>query len=514
MLVFYCFMFVLLVLFCRKQPLKSRGIRPFAGLFVSIVHLLSKLNYFFNSIEIISKTCFLSYLVLHPALVTLGFILNFHYFRVLIIFFLNKKKVSFIQNKFNTSILFKCNNMGLKLLKMIMHPIFNLFMVVFVLVFCQLIFGSIYVIFNYQCSAIGYTIERLIYNAIILFFAIFIVFLFILDFCFNFHLIRKCKLKKIYQQDSFFFRTEMVICGVFVCVPLSFLTLVVNLVGFSYTVETIIFTLLIYSLDFLSFGFPLVFTILQFIIQLFKKPKEPLEHMLTIPSFRELFYEFSVSEYSQENIICYDAIQKYKHEKDVKKRKKLAEKIISDHLNGSDSMLEIYSNFKYRNSVHLKFQNSNFDDNLFDKILKDIIYGMSDTYRRFILSPTYIQNMAMNKTLSGETETIAPIVEMIRKSSIGRKSSLSNSRNNSGIEDIVPMRNLENISNTLKKAIKVKNLKGNEKDFPIEMVLSSPSATPSPSTNTPVPSPSPANEIVIVETNAPQEVAVQVTEEK
>jgi hypothetical protein len=508
--VFYCIVFIFLVLFRNKQPLKSRGIRPFAGLIVSIVHLLSKMNYFFNSIEIISKTCFLSYLVLHPALVTLGFILNFHYFRVLILFFLNKKKILFVQNKFNTSILFRYNNLGLKLLKMIMHPIFNLIMVMFVFISCQLIFGSIYVSFNFQCSAIGYTIERLLYNALIFFFALFIVVLFIIDFCFNFHLIRKCKLKKIYQQDSFFFRTEMVICGVFVCVPLCFLTLTISLVGVSYTFEAITFTLLMYSLDLLSYGFPLIFTMIQFIVQLFSKPKEPLEQMLNISSFREIFYEFSVSEFSQENIVCYDSIQKYKREKNTTKRKKIAEKIISEHLSGSDSILEIHSNFKNRNSVNLKIQNSNFEDNLFDKILKDIVYGMSDTYSRFILSSSYFQYSAMDKTISGETEILTQIAEMIRKGSTGRKNSQTNSRKNSGIEDIVPIRNLEMISKSLRTAIRGKNLRGHEKDRSIEMVLSSPSATPSPSSNTPIPSPSPVpNEIVIIETNPiPQEVTV------
>ena len=109
----------------------------------------------------------------------------------------------------------------------------------------------------------------------------------------------------------------------------------------------------------------------------------------------EFFTEFSIEEFSLENVKVFEDIQKYKTLNDDEKKSFV--ELMKYNYFTSESPLEInlpiQSKKKFLDNIEKEILN--FD---LDKVEKDVIYNLSDTWSRFIISKEY-QNYIVRKTI-------------------------------------------------------------------------------------------------------------------
>jgi hypothetical protein len=395
---FFLFLLVLLCIFSRCQPLKSRGITPFVGWTASFVYLISKIYVFFFTIEeTIIFGCKILYFVVYPITISMFLMIIVHYFRGIVLLFLDQKKILFIENKIDSSILFKRRNLGFKILKIIIHPITNITLIVLNSVLWSAFFSLYFKIFSITCLDSSAFFLRIVYVIVILINFL----LFTLDFILNFNYIRKCQWKQILMKDAFWYRSEIAFFTLLVNVPLFALTTIFKFFNANYIVITVLNSLTSFGVAVQLFICPLILTMISFILGKFSKPKKTIQGILENQEERDLFYQFCASEYSQENILCFEKIEKFKREKDAAKKKDLALEIKGFHLNSSDSILEVNVNWKTVQRLNQKISANEFEVNLFDEVQKEIEALLGDTYTRYLISFTYRNHLKLKKTISG-----------------------------------------------------------------------------------------------------------------
>lgn len=137
--------------------------------------------------------------------------------------------------------------------------------------------------------------------------------------------------------------------------------------------------------------FPLFLTIIREIRKCLQPPSKSSRIIDTIKDEegRNLFFNFSDSEWSTENISCYEDIELYKKEKDFQKRKERANQIYYLYLNGNDSKLEINIQQKHCIPIYEHIKIDTYPSNLFETVEEIIIENMCDTFSRFEISSDY-----------------------------------------------------------------------------------------------------------------------------
>jgi hypothetical protein len=236
--------------------------------------------------------CKILYFIVYPINISMFLMMIIHYFRGIVLLFLNQKKILFIENKIDSSILFKKRNLGLKILKIIIHPITNIVLIminsVFWSAFCNLYFK----IFSVTCMNSSVFFLRMVYllEIIIGFFLLF------LDFILNFNYIRKCQCKQILMKDAFWYRSEIAFFTFFVNVPLYGISTLLRILNFNYTITTFFNSLNSVGISFQFFLSPLILTMISFILGKCSKPKKTLQNIIENQEERDLFYEFCASE--------------------------------------------------------------------------------------------------------------------------------------------------------------------------------------------------------------------------
>lgn len=102
--------------------------------------------------------------------------------------------------------------------------------------------------------------------------------------------------------------------------------------------------------------------------------------------------DYCITEMSIENIYCYDAIQKYKKQRDGVDRRIVAIDISYNYLR-SDTTTEVNINKKDRDSINELIYNDKVElsPKLFDSIEMTLVMNMSDTVSRFTHSAMYTQ---------------------------------------------------------------------------------------------------------------------------
>jgi hypothetical protein len=104
-----------------------------------------------------------------------------------------------------------------------------------------------------------------------------------------------------------------------------------------------------------------------------------------------MFKVFCIKEFSVENILCFDEIQKFKKTKHLKKKKKILKNIIKDF---------IRSNAKFRANIpkntKKKYKSLKIDDKkiygnveILNELETDIIQNLLDSYNRFFYSSNF-----------------------------------------------------------------------------------------------------------------------------
>jgi hypothetical protein len=104
----------------------------------------------------------------------------------------------------------------------------------------------------------------------------------------------------------------------------------------------------------------------------------PMVRFLQDKALRDHFYEFLCKEYSQENLLFYEAVQEYKRSR-TKKRAYIANQIQKDLFS------KINSTEAHLGPVNKKIQAGDFPLELFDVIEREIVMLMeNDTYKRYL----------------------------------------------------------------------------------------------------------------------------------
>jgi hypothetical protein len=126
-----------------------------------------------------------------------------------------------------------------------------------------------------------------------------------------------------------------------------------------------------------------------------KQINEEIDKVLLDAEGHAIFVEFAQSEWSMENISCYDDIQRYKNEKDPQKRIVLAEEYFIAYFNGQKSPLEV--NVSKNVCDDIKLALSEIKDGIKDTLPEDLYnvvegtikMNLCDTYSRLRLTVVF-----------------------------------------------------------------------------------------------------------------------------
>jgi hypothetical protein len=103
-------------------------------------------------------------------------------------------------------------------------------------------------------------------------------------------------------------------------------------------------------------------------------------------------------EFSVENYLCYQDMQKYNGLKTKEERKQLAETIYSTYFK-TNALLDVNVDQQLRMNIRKKIDDGELDDLLFKDARSAILLNLSDTYSRFKDLPAfkmYQQNSQIN----------------------------------------------------------------------------------------------------------------------
>eukprot|EP01080_Neovahlkampfia_damariscottae_P007279 gene7279-11597_t len=225
-------------------------------------------------------------------------------------------------------------------------------------------------------------------------------------------------------DDPFGFRIEMFIdliiltAGIFI----SFSTFIGNAIyqrieipgvytvrGEIINIGTTIFLILAqWFVLFAMVGIPLLFAVISYI----KRKFEPTIYETEFDAFinskegKAIFKKFAKKEWSLENILFYEEVEKYKKVWSMKFAKKRAEEILSNYIEVG-STLEINISGEVRKLTKKKIQNfKDYKDdykNIFNESIKETKRNMRDTYARIRRTLEYSVWKTSSKVLVDET---------------------------------------------------------------------------------------------------------------
>jgi hypothetical protein len=122
---------------------------------------------------------------------------------------------------------------------------------------------------------------------------------------------------------------------------------------------------------------------------------------ITLPhGGRKLFADFCNSEFSIENLSCYEDLFLFQSETDLEKKKELFQIIFFKYFNGPNSELEVNIPAETKSDLNNIFQKLDtivvFDDLIINKLILDINLNLIDTFSRFKNTKSYL-NWNLNK---------------------------------------------------------------------------------------------------------------------
>jgi hypothetical protein len=396
-------LFLLCMLFRNEQPLKSRGIIPFAILFNYYVLVLS----FFSKFYLTRETRMTYFCIIQdngriPSIMILSTLLFFDYLRVVLILALNRNK-TYIRHS-DSSFLIKM----IKFMKFMNSDFSVVAIIIFFHIFVQIIEGFIFLISSFQCNDISTFVEGFLGLYIFACIVGVIIILFV-DVALSFKNLIKCKWREVLlKDDPFYFRIQQMI-GLFAIFLMSIAGVILlfpallasifdkNLINWVYFGSLFVSSIFNYIFLFYVVVITLLITIFKkFYSKIFKSSQEMdvedtdslLSYCLTNKDVSELFKAFCDSEWSSENYLLYFDIQQYK-ELPTDQRKEFSLKLFNLYLNGASSDLEVNVTQKECEILKKNIDSDLLTDDLFSLIEKAIESNMKDTLKRFIFSKEY-----------------------------------------------------------------------------------------------------------------------------
>lgn len=402
--------FVALILFSKKQPLKSRGLIPYISCVLHFIFLCGNVTFFFFTFEDYRYFCTILFLTQYTPILTLMALTMGHFIRYLLIVNHQHGKDVFIQDKNNGEFDVK---LKWKMIKFLGKGYVQLILLFFIFFCIALTFVFGFTVDQFTCSR-SYLWVGIYFITLVGFFTILIIVCLIFDLIVNITKSKSCSF--LWKEDVYYYRTELIVTLILAS-PLFVLSKVLNpdfIVTYRkfsfFTLEkpNILFAAIVNSLGmwiifFSLSALPLILTIVKELFLCYKpqskKPK--LLEALNDKDARELFYQFSKSEWSIENLSAWEDIELYIKEKDFQKRKERATQIYYLYLNGNESRLELNIQSKICKEVFEHIQKAQFDDTLFQKINEVIYDNMCDTFARFEMSRDYVLHKKKTEFFGG-----------------------------------------------------------------------------------------------------------------
>eukprot|EP01080_Neovahlkampfia_damariscottae_P012452 gene12452-6203_t len=211
------------------------------------------------------------------------------------------------------------------------------------------------------------------------------------------------------HSDPYFFRLEQIIA--FIIFALYFLFEMINLNVLIFGTENAFYfyfgkffstigrSVITYLFAFYQALLPLLVTLLVLFIKWIKKiiykdkviDSDNLDLMLDDDKFFDLFLEFAKSEWSQENLLCYRDIRKFKRAKTKEKRTDQAFNIYYIYLNGKNSPAEVNIDGKtcIRLFKTINDESCKFESDTFENVEKTVKVNIADTWGRFCLTDVF-----------------------------------------------------------------------------------------------------------------------------
>lgn len=280
------------------------------------------------------------------------------------------------------------------ILKLLSHPLLNL--IVSSLYF--IIFVSLEVIIYFslgnQCNDRSDTAIAILYSTFTLILIALTLILIIYDVISNIKTVISVGICQFFfKKDPLFFRIEVYFIG-----SLLFLYfIIVTIIAF--TLSNRIYIIISYSLGIhLLFIYQVLFilsiTVIKSIRGLFIKEIKPdvIDEILNDEEGHKLFSSFADSEFSIENVSCWDDIRLYKKEKDPVKKQSIATSIYYTYLNGMNSKLEVNCNSQICVEINNQIQNlkpNELKEDLFEKLDAALKINLCDTYSRIIYNDDF-----------------------------------------------------------------------------------------------------------------------------
>lgn len=407
-IVFIFFILILCILFFKFQPLRSRGFIPILSNLILLTYSFAGAPYFTMTIQqFYNYICIPVYFIMVPSLIALTYLYCFQYLRYIILTNENKRKKFVIiqKTKSNKSIV------SIPWYYKILNFLGKSYMTILIFIIINIILLGIYLIINlsngYRCDSQSEKSSLIAQFVYLIFGFVLFFFVMLIDIILNFDKIKNCKLIDFWKEDIFYMRIELFVgypqMIIFSVLVFSLTFTQIDFFGFNLT-YMILNTLRILLLIIQFSIFSLVITIIKLLIRLFKKPiqQDMIVTLLSDPISNKLFQEFSMIEYSPENIQIYNDIQKYKCENDQEKRREMVHTIFHMYLNGNESSLEI----NIPNGLFQPVKNAIdhpemlLEDQLFSEIEKAILVNISDTFSRFINTDEFKQIQTKNSFLN------------------------------------------------------------------------------------------------------------------
>jgi hypothetical protein len=392
----YIILFVFLIGCAGQQPLKSRGVLPLMSwVFQFVVFAVTTMTWYTWRISDFAKyQIYILFFVVNTFQVLTFSTATFMFMRYVILTSVSQQKQFFSAHR-NDEDPPKVH-LPFRLLKTSgnWYVSFILALSLYVLIAICMVIAFASCEFTKHCSdRYGFYV----YTFFMVVFIVLLVLTLVTDLILNRVKLSKCQFINLWNEDVFYMRTEVYGLGLCYMVPL-YITCTCLIEWWPLdrnapVAITILTSILSYSWMFYQFGFVLIITIIKFMIGLFQKKAswDACERVLKNPDARKLFMEFSKSEYSAENNMCYEDIQEYKEETDQVNKKKLASNIFATYLNGSHSTLEINIPSRECRVVKEKLDTGMAPQTLFMDIERGLMINLADTFSRFVFSREYMQ---------------------------------------------------------------------------------------------------------------------------
>lgn len=404
-LVYFLFIFILLICFSQKQPLLSRNFLPLLACLSHFFHLFSDFTIYFLELRYLQYYCVIRFFIQYPLMNIIVFLYLLHFFRYVSLISISQQQSLLIKNNFDKS--GKATGFFL-VLKFMGKWYTHIIVIIFFTIFINILYLVMFIIFEFKCN----NYQEYLYTAIMVMIAILAILIFIYDIVLNREKIIKCNLISFWKDDILYFRIEIFIFGFLI----SFVYFIIySIVSFIIDIDFIAIGVLdgisFHLLFFTQVLFPLIITIINTIRGYFVEKNEisDVKRYLLQEDLQRLFMNYSQSEFSVENLLCFLDIYKFKNEKNLEQKCILAKGIFNKYLKGNGSEFEINISQRTINETFQQFEDGKVDDELFFHIEGNLFSNIGDTWSRFSLTREF-KHYKANKTFVQKSLNISQIM--------------------------------------------------------------------------------------------------------